>query len=1596
MNSESWDSECDSSSDSSDLPDIVSSDEELKPWFPPFKPPQLSYEVLIPKRWCYLRTSVLKRYCHIVKVQLLSPILFGRPYKDELCRKWAVQAALIEYEDYSDPQDLDLKTLKIIDLLESAHRALLVYALKRPLLIQFVRVVNENLVKCSKLEEAIEVVKQQMVFRHAWEMTVGNEMQVASILALTSLYYFNLIKQYTIDQNNPFEQFENQCFQEEKQTKTFFDLWEQNMKKQHYEPAVKTLNKAIGICAFSHLLYEKRSYCYLQLCQFKKAWSDAKRCIVLKPHSIEGQYLFAGAQCGKGWYARALKANSLAIQICQRKGLNIKGLTEQRELIQTEQLLSSKEKQIEKETSDSICSKESFDSESSTVEEDDEVGGGESREDEIPSVEDMDVWLENTKDDVQAEQQQNERSLHFNIPFLSLNFNASNSDSENDRFDKLTQGHGSNMLSGGHTSDSESGSSLREDQQHLVGPCNSENDRFDKLTQGHGSNMLSGGHTSDSESGSSLREDQQHLVGPCISINQEKGPPEIGTRPLGTDSGKDGSIPSTGTGSMGSSSTTDPGKDMNSVSLFSEAHQLPFESGIILKATEQVNSENKQPRSCSINTEQQEEQKLEMSTKVEERLLKCKLKEASEALMVSNFRNAQENYLYALKLIKEKKVYNLTTMEYILIEYACGSAFLGNTCNLIQDLLEAEQHFKKIIEEFQDEDSSHFNCLSFYGLSRVHLRWNRYKEARSSIEKSLKLVENNLVPSFQTWPGTDTIIEETRDGVLKDLLNSLLKDCLCPPRPDAVCHYRFCSTHIKRDIYRSDPDFKGFVRVHCSCDCHIEYHLYCWKRCKIKEFQDKIEKDILGLDCLTPDCMGIIWKVDIFQDSRQKTIESSKSKESKGGRSTATKQSGNIFNLKKIASKKEKKYQNSGKRSSNFQQHQFDTPNRKSGQSELKDETFGARKKEGKNKKNRGPSNEWIKNNSGYLEEATAEVRENNDMNSKMENYCQKEEKMQNSISKTDIDDVLQDELSSLNNIKTCDAAVLTDPIKPFESKKKTFMILYHEKTHLLKSYEKSQNVHDQLCSATQNEIKTCKEKHEQLLFNEKKLKNDVIAVKAQLRSIKEKLHDKREYQSQEFGALQEELKSMKNNLERNKKTLHEIDAEIQTITERREKQANDEEKLQKLRDTTKENCKDSAIRLLSVQFRIEEWKKYTKLYFLNFLHKEAVENVKFYSAQKARNVNSLEVSASHDMWEKRMKGIQRQITLINVAGWPQDTGDYTDGAPYTDSYKWMPNQQRLSPSPTRIEMNKNVGVGGTSTSAEIGWFSPGIRPRSIDADLSSRIEGACIPSVWPSSYSKLPPTDGSQSEFEQECRMFTDPKKKTFLDRSFQLATHDLEITTPLPEAKQVRVPDSSLSGLWNSSVSWNIPNNFYETGGVQFKSFNGHFNHLQSAQPIIHASSDFQAMQTQRPFGGASRVSSSQTDEARSSYHAVMEQLFFKFPAISKAQLHLYINKVKEENGGTLSSLSAHELVRQVSYHVHQGTLPEMTYASPTNLPSFEPINCDKLFFPSHHTLHSDQTGSSPDGFNHHGPVGVNSSGFESLPLGDLLEMEGCFDEL
>lgn len=68
---------------------------------------------------------------------------------------------------------------------------------------------------------------------------------------------------------------------------------------------------------------------------------------------------------------------------------------------------------------------------------------------------------------------------------------------------------------------------------------------------------------------------------------------------------------------------------------------------------------------------------------------------------------------------------------------------------------------------------------------------------------------------------------------------------------------------------------------------------------------------------------------------------------------------------------------------------------------------------------------------------------------------------------------------------------------------------------------------------------------------------------------------------------------------------------------------------------------------------------------------------------------------------------------------------------------------------------------------------------------------------------------------------------------------------------------------------------------------------------------------------------------------------------------------------------------------------------YASRIDPLSFAPMSHENPFFPSHHAPHSDQSRTLPDGFSGLAPADASAAGF-GLPLGDLLELEGCFDEM
>uniref|UniRef100_A0A8C0CK10 RING-type E3 ubiquitin transferase n=1 Tax=Balaenoptera musculus TaxID=9771 RepID=A0A8C0CK10_BALMU len=187
-----------------------------------------------------------------------------------------------------------------------------------------------------------------------------------------------------------------------------------------------------------------------------------------------------------------------------------------------------------------------------------------------------------------------------------------------------------------------------------------------------------------------------------------------------------------------------------------------------------------------------------------------------------------------------------------------------------EELSEAENQFKRMIEHYPNEG---LDCLAYCGIGKVYLKKNRFLEALNHFEKARTLICR--LPGVLTWPTSNVVIEETQPGKIKVtmLLEKFIEECRFPPVPDAICCYQKCRGYSKIQIYITDPDFKGFIRISCCQYCKIEFHMNCWKKLKTTTFNDKIDKDFLQGICLTPDCEGIISKIIIFSSGGQVKCE---------------------------------------------------------------------------------------------------------------------------------------------------------------------------------------------------------------------------------------------------------------------------------------------------------------------------------------------------------------------------------------------------------------------------------------------------------------------------------------------------------------------------------------------------------------------------------------------------------------------------------------------------------------------------------------------------------------------------------------------------
>ncbi|XP_040606357.1 E3 ubiquitin-protein ligase TTC3 isoform X4 [Mesocricetus auratus] len=250
------------------------------------------------------------------------------------------------------------------------------------------------------------------------------------------------------------------------------------------------------------------------------------------------------------------------------------------------------------------------------------------------------------------------------------------------------------------------------------------------------------------------------------------------------------------------------------------------------------------------------------------KMLRSLIQDGYTALLEQRCRSAAQAFTELLNGLDPQKIrqLNLAMINYVLVVYGLAVSLLG--IGRPEELSEAENQFKRIIEHYPNEG---LDCLAYCGIGKVYLKKNRFLEALNHFEKAKTLVYR--LPGILTWPTSNVIIEESKPEKIKTMLEKFVEECKFPPVPDAVCCYPKCRGYSKIQIYLTDPDFKGFIRISCCQYCKVEFHMNCWKKLKTTTFNDKIDKDFLQGICLTPDCEGIISKIIIFSSGGQVKCE---------------------------------------------------------------------------------------------------------------------------------------------------------------------------------------------------------------------------------------------------------------------------------------------------------------------------------------------------------------------------------------------------------------------------------------------------------------------------------------------------------------------------------------------------------------------------------------------------------------------------------------------------------------------------------------------------------------------------------------------------
>ncbi|XP_078416148.1 E3 ubiquitin-protein ligase DZIP3-like isoform X5 [Cetorhinus maximus] len=220
--------------------------------------------------------------------------------------------------------------------------------------------------------------------------------------------------------------------------------------------------------------------------------------------------------------------------------------------------------------------------------------------------------------------------------------------------------------------------------------------------------------------------------------------------------------------------------------------------------------------------------------------------------------------IFLTTVLMSDLVRQLSEVQYLLLLHY----FVMTLCSRgqAQDLSEAEKQIKTIEKMTKETpECQSFLYIVYHSFGCLYYKQNRFEVAIKWFQKSKQEFEDNP-PSIE-WADVVLKAEEIKPENFPVKINEYVELCKYAPDPMAVCQDANCQGYYKREIYASDPDYKGYVELCCDNNCLIAYHTTCWKKLKDSQYRGKTNQDFCLMKCMSSDCKGLIIKCVIHNAS---------------------------------------------------------------------------------------------------------------------------------------------------------------------------------------------------------------------------------------------------------------------------------------------------------------------------------------------------------------------------------------------------------------------------------------------------------------------------------------------------------------------------------------------------------------------------------------------------------------------------------------------------------------------------------------------------------------------------------------------------------